>query len=381
MSHKASAVLANNDNGIQDFKPFRINKSSRLCLDTLDEGLCHLEYSVFFEKSERAKSEMKQISKFISTLLKYNSTRIGTIENNRENLYDQSWIPEKGAFAITNCPKILSVERQQLFHEFNLHLKVSKLQQNHEFVKKIMKKCFKTCHLPMEKAMLCFFQSKMKPNLNTIEYCKTSARFVWNLSVPFITRQVLRGYVGTYHLLNKNSMSTKQKQHVGIFSLLSIGLPYDMWHYNNFSDKENNKLFNPTTASLRVTEEKTLSRIKSLHCKCNWEILSMYFDEHLGMIMTHIKDGSVEVKVTQMSRSMLERLMHSFDDIQRRNEATLDEAANIDNKDNSAKREWWKRRYDIDADMKQLIQKLDEVIAQNFILQISCKKILRLITT
>ena len=60
------------------------------------------------------------------------------------------------------------------------------------------------------------------------------------------------------------------------------------------------------------------------------------------------------------------KVMHSFDDIQRRNEATLDEAANIDNKDNSAKREWWKRRYDIDADMKQLIQKLDEVIAQNF---------------
>ena len=92
----------------------------------------------------------------------------------------------------------------------------------------------------------------------------------------------------------------------------------------------------------------------------------MYFDEHLGMVMTHIKDGSVEVKVTQMSRSMLETLMHSFDDIQRRNEATLDEAANIDNKDNNAKREWWKRRYDIDADMKQLIQKLDEIIAQNF---------------
>ena len=122
---KTSAVLAKGDNEIQDFKPFRISKSSRLCLDTLDEGLSHLEYSVFLEKSERAKSEMKQISKFISTLLKYNSTRIGTIENNRENLYDQSWIPEKGAFAITNCPKILSVERQQLFHEFNLHLKVN----------------------------------------------------------------------------------------------------------------------------------------------------------------------------------------------------------------------------------------------------------------
>ena len=372
---RLSAALANNDSEFQDFKPFHINKSSRLCLDTLDEGLCHIEYSVFFEKFERAKSEMKQVSKFISTFLKYNSTRVGTVDNNKENLYDQSWVPGKGAFAINNCPKILNVQRQQLFYEFDLYLKVDKIQQNYEFVKKIMKKCFKMCQLPMEKAMLCFFQSKMKPDLNTIEYCKTSARFVWNVSVPFITRQVLRGYVGTYHLLNKDSMPMKQKQHVGILSLLSVGLPYDMWHYNNISDKESSNMFNPTTASLKDTEEKTLLRIKSLHRVCNWEILSMYFDEHLGIVMTHIKDGVVEVNLTQISSSMFESLLHSFDDIQTRNEATLNEATNIDNKDNSAKREWWKRRYDIDADMKLLIQKLDDIIAKNFTPKSLAKKL------
>ena len=48
---RMSVLPAKRDNGIEDFKPFRINKSSRLCLDTLDEGLCHIEYSVFFEKS------------------------------------------------------------------------------------------------------------------------------------------------------------------------------------------------------------------------------------------------------------------------------------------------------------------------------------------
>ena len=62
-----------------------------------------------------------------------------------------------------------------------------------------MKKCFQICKLPIERAVLCYFQSKIKPkqNILALDSCKTAARFVWGLSIPFITRQVLRGYVGT----------------------------------------------------------------------------------------------------------------------------------------------------------------------------------------
>ena len=191
---------------------------------------------------------------------------------------------------------------------------------------------------------------------------------MWDLSIPFITRQVLRGYVGTHKCCIKQ---TTEKQNpsqkpIGIIALLSIGLPYDLWHYDNNTKKgSNDQRFNPFHCSLKSIQERTMIRIKEMQRVDNWDILAMYYDEHLGFVITHIINGKTFLKTVEMKYSCMKKLLNAFYDIQTRNEKTLDDASTIDTTDNNAKKQWWKSRHCLDNDMKNLISELNEIISSS----------------
>ena len=133
----------------------------------------------------------------------------------------------------------------------------------------------------------------------------------------------MRGYVGTHKCcINQTTEKQNQSQKpIGIVALLSIGLPYDLWHYDNNTKKDNNdQKFNPFNCSLNSIQERTMTRIKEMQRVNNWDILSMYYDEHLGFVITHIINGETFLKTVEMKDSCMKKLLNAFYDIQTKNE-------------------------------------------------------------
>ena len=79
-------------------------------------------------------------------------------------------------------------------------------------------------------------------------------------------------------------------------------------------------------------------RLKKLQQVNNWDVVSMYYDNHLGIVMTHVRNGEIAMKAIQITSSQMEILLNNFNKIQMNNEKTLDDACNIDTSDNNAKR-------------------------------------------
>ena len=335
---------------------FHAKKSDSLLQDVVYSLGC-AEESVMRGQNDRALLSLKHAKHFLGITLKCTGNSFYEAFLQIRKIETKS---PAGKFSLKDCSNIRRVEFCRSKLSLSIALSKSHTGGGEEDIEKSIKKCLALTNLPEDKVAIQACEAKLQVGRRSHEYFQACLEHAWPLWIPQMTQQILKGHAALF--VHENRM-----QLAAIAGTMSIGLPYDLNYFSKcreVHDSVKNVLgHDPTQSKFSSTQAHILSEIQEMHEKESWEIVSLYFDDNQGIVLSTFSRGEEpQCRLIPYSRTELDAMQFLFDTMLEENDATLVSAGDIKSTEVEKKKQWWKSRYNLDAKMTEFLSQLDSII-------------------